>query len=59
MKILPGKPGIFIKLLMGYVILLLIMALPYFISIVSLDRLSGYAAGVADSSIKSSEMSQD
>ncbi len=52
MKVLPGKPGIFIKLLMGYVILLLIMALPYFISIVSLDRLSGYAAVVADSSIE-------
>ncbi len=52
MKFLSGKPGIFVKLLLGYVILLLIMTFPYLISIRSLDRLSGYASIVADTGIE-------
>ncbi len=52
MKLLPRKPGIFVKLLMGYVILLVIMIFPYVLAIRSLDGLSGYASSVADTSVE-------
>ncbi len=52
MKLIPQKPGIFFKLLVGYMMLLVIMVFPYVISIRSLDRLSGYASAVADTGVE-------
>ena len=52
MKLLSRKPGIFFKLLVGYILLLIIMIFPYVISIKSLDRLSGYASVIADTGIE-------
>ncbi len=52
MKLLSRKPGIFFKLLVGYILLLIIMVFPYVLSIKSLDRLSGYASVIADTGIE-------